>query len=385
MKNSFNSSFVGRIIIFFAIMLTGFLVCTRVVSAEEINQKEIFTKAQVLEVSEDSTHLIESFGETYVTPYQKLKLLIIDGTDTGKTVVVEYAGMTETSFQKVKVGQFLVLNQVEVAGGSTQYQVVDKLRINELFMIILLFLVLVVLLSKWKGIGSILGMLFSLIVILKFIIPQILAGRDPLLISILGSIAILVTSIYLAHGFSKQTTVAVISTSITLVITGLLSVLFVRLTNLSGISNEDTSSLLFGGPTATINYKGLLLGGMIIGFLGVLDDVTTGMSATVFELKKVNSKLSFSELISSSLNVGVEHISSLVNTLVLAYAGSSLPVFLYLVLNPQGYPVWFMINSEFIAEEIVRTLVGSIGLLFAVPITTAIAAWIVTRNRRKSI
>ena len=193
----------------------------------------------------------------------------------------------------------------------------------------------------------------------------------------------MVTSIYLAHGFTKQTSVAVFSTAITLVITGFLSVLFVRLTNLSGISNEDTSSLLFGGPTATINYKGLLLGGMIIGFLGVLDDITTGMSATVFELKKVNSKLKFHEIIKSSLNVGVEHISSLVNTLVLAYAGSSLPVFLYLVLNPQGYPVWFMVNSEFIAEEIVRTMVGSIGLLFAVPITTIMASYFVTRDSTK--
>lgn len=366
-------------LLFFAIVFTTMSVNS--VFAEESSPKETFTKAQVIEIEDEGTREIEGFDGKYTNPYQKVNLKILDGIDTNKDVTVDYTGMSVSSFQKVKVGQLVVLNQVEVADGTLEYQIIDKVRTNELVLIGLLFVFLVIILSRWKGVGSILGMLFSLAVILKYIIPQILAGKDPLAVSIIGSIAILVTSIYLAHGFSRQTTIAVISTSLTLIITGFLSVFFVNLTNLSGISNEDTSALLFGGPTATINYKGLLLGGMIIGFLGVLDDITTGLSATVFELKKVNAKLKFGELVKSALNVGVEHISSLVNTLVLAYAGASLPIFLYLVLNPQGYPVWFMINSEFIAEEIVRTLVGSIGLLFAVPITTIMASYYVSKKR----
>lgn len=352
--------------------------------AEETGPKDTFIKAEVLNISEEGVNKFESFGNQFANPYQKVDVRILEGEDVNKTISIIYSGMSENSFQKVSVGQLVVLNKAESLDGEIQYQIIDKLRTNELIFIGILFFVFVVLLSRWKGIGSILGMLFSLFIILKFIVPQILAGKDPLTISIIGSIAILVTSIYFAHGFSKQTTVAVISTSITLIITGLLAVYFVKLTNLSGISSEDTVSLLFGGPTATINYKGLLLGGMIIGFLGVLDDVTTGLAATVFELKKVNSKLKFSELVRSSLNVGVEHISSLVNTLVLAYAGASLPIFLFLVLNPQGYPLWFMINSEFISEEIVRTLVGSIGLLCAVPITTTMASYFVTRSTKKA-
>ncbi len=367
---------------FIAIFLSlSSLIFSPKVLALDSAPTELFTKAKVTQIYDEGVRTIDSFGEQYSSPFQKVGLHIMDGEDQGQSVTVEYIGMTTSSFQPVKVGQLVVLNRVESADGSIQYQIIDKLRLNELAIIGVLFVFLVLLLARWKGVGSILGMFFSLAVILKFIVPQILAGKDPLVVSILGSIAILVTSIYLAHGLSKQTSVAVLATSITLIITGLLSVLFVSLTNLSGISNEDTSSLLFGGPTATINYKGLLLGGMIIGFLGVLDDITTGMSATVFELKKVNTKLKFPQLIKSSLNVGVEHISSLVNTLVLAYAGASLPIFLFLVLNTQGYPVWFMLNSEFIAEEIVRTLVGSIGLLFAVPITAAIAAWVVTKEK----
>lgn len=372
-------SFLTVLVIFLALFIFAPI---KNAFAEEASAKEVFTKAQVVEIVDEGTREIEGFNGQYTNPFQKVSLKIIDGEDINKSITVDYSGMSVSSFQKVKVGQLVVLNQVEVADGTFQYQIIDKLRTNELTLIAILFLFLVVLLSKWKGIGSIFGMFFSLFVILKFIIPQILAGKDPLTISILGAIAIMVTSIYLAHGFSKQTTIAVIATSLTLIITGFLSVAFVNLTNLSGISNEDTSSLLFGGPTATINFKGLLLGGMIIGFLGVLDDITTGMAATVFELNKANSKLKFGELYKRSLNVGVEHISSLVNTLVLAYAGASLPIFLYLVLNPQGYPIWFMVNSEFIAEEIVRTLVGSMGLLFAVPITTVLASYYVSRNKQ---
>lgn len=335
-------------------------------------------KAQVVEIVDEGTKKFAEVDQSFV--YQTVKLKLLDGPDGGTEIMVDYGGQyTLKDSQKVKEGQTVVLSKIDGPNGP-QYQIIDKYRINELAFIALLFFVLVLLLSRWKGVGSFLGMILSLGVIVWFIVPQILAGHDPLLISIAGSIFILVTSIYLAHGFSKQTTIAVVATALTLVLTGFLSVAFVNLTSLTGLSSEDAFSLQFG-PTASINFKGLLLGGMIIGFLGVLDDVTTGLAATVFELKKVNSRLKTGQLISSSLNVGREHISSLVNTLVLAYAGASLPLFLYIVLNPQGYPMWFVINSEFIAEEVVRTLVGSIGLLCAVPITAVLAAWVAEQGK----
>lgn len=341
--------------------------------------KEELAKAQVVEIVDEGTKQFEGIDQSF--PYLTVKLKLLDGQDTGKEVTVDYGGQfTLKDSQKVKEGQTVVLTKIDGPNGL-QYQIIDKYRINELAFIALLFLVLVLLLSRWKGVGSFFGMILSLGVIVKFIVPQILAGHDPLLVSIAGSVFILITTIYLAHGFSKQTTIAVVATALTLILTGFLSVAFVNLTNLTGLASEDAFSLQFG-PTASINFKGLLLGGMIIGFLGVLDDVTTGLAATVFELKKVNPRLKIGQLISSSLNVGREHISSLVNTLVLAYAGASLPLFLFIVLNPQGYPMWFVINSEFIAEEVVRTLVGSIGLLCAVPITAVLAAWVVEKNRQ---
>ena len=349
------------------------------VSAQDFTNENL-VKALVVEIVEEGEKTIDVYSEKYTNVYQIVRLKILDGEDTGIETVIDHGGTFSVHPSAlVKEGQIVVLTQTETPDGL-QYQIIDKYRLNELGMIALFFLFLVLVLSRWKGVGSFLGMILSLLVIVKFIVPQILAGKDPLFISIIGSVFILVTTIYLAHGFSKQTTTAVVSTALTLIMTGLLSVAFVSLTSLSGLADEDASTLLFG-PTSTINFKGLLLGGMIIGFLGVLDDVTTGIAATVFELKKVNSKLKMGKLITSSMNVGREHISSLVNTLVLAYAGASLPLFLYIILNPQGYPMWFVINSELIAEEIVRTLVGSIGLLFAVPITAVLAAWVTTGFR----
>jgi uncharacterized membrane protein len=190
-------------------------------------------------------------------------------------------------------------------------------------------------------------------------------------------------TIYLAHGFSKKTTIALISTFLTLILTGALSTLFVHMTFLSGLGSDDAYALQIG-PEAKINFRGLLLGGILIGTLGVLDDVTTGLSASVFELYKANPKISFGQLLKSGLAIGREHISSLVNTLVLAYAGASLPIFLTLVLNPNNYPLWSILNSELIVEEIVRTLAGSIGLVAAVPLTTFLATIYITEFYSKS-
>ena len=221
--------------------------------------------------------------------------------------------------------------------------------------------------------GSIIGMLVSLLVILKFIVPQILSGNDPLFISIIGSIIIMFLTLYLAHGFSKKTHVALIATILSLTITGFLAVFFVNLSHLSGLGNEDTYLLQFGG--LNINLQGILLGGIIIGVLGILDDSTTAQSATIFELFDANNKLTFAHLLKRGMVIGKEHIASLVNTLVLAYAGTALGIFILLEVNPAHQPMWVILNSEVIVEEVVRTLAGSIGLVLAVPITTLIAVF----------
>lgn len=307
-------------------------------------------------------------------PYQKLQLQILDGADAGKTITINYGQQTTiTQNQEVSQGQTLVLLK-SVTPQQTTFAVNDTYRLNNLYPIAVIFVVIVLLVTRLKGLGAVIGLGISLSVIVFFIVPQILAGQDPLLASIVGSMFIMVATMYLAHGFSQKTNIALISTSLALVLTGILSYVSVHFTFLNGLGSEDVQNLVIG-QTSSINFQGLLLGGIIIGSLGVLEDITTGLAASIQELSKANSKLKFRELVGSGMRIGSEHIAALVNTLVLAYAGVGLPIFLFLVLNPQHQPFWYIINSELIMEEIVRTLAGGIGLILAVPLTAVFAAW----------
>ncbi len=331
---------------------------------------ETYETAKVLAVLAQGD---KTMGEKKV-PYQKLQLQILDGVDNGKTVTLTYGDLVELRpEQEVSSGATVVLMKSVTQGKST-YEVVDTYRINNLYPIALLFLLIVLLVTRLRGLGSLLGLGISLTIIIAFIVPQILAGQDPLLASIVGSLFIMIATMYLAHGFSQKTNIALIATSISLVLTGVLAYTAVHFTFLTGLGSEDAASLQFG-QTGTINFQGLLLGGIIIGSLGVLEDITTGLAASIQELTRANSRLKFRELIASGMRIGSEHIAALVNTLVLAYAGVGLPIFLFVVINPSHQPLWYIINSEYIMEEIVRTLAGSIGLILSVPLTALFAAW----------
>jgi uncharacterized membrane protein len=295
----------------------------------------------------------------------------------GLEVVVDHGQMfTISQGQLVHAGEVVVVNK-----SDQRYNISDKYRLDAVGWMVGAFLVLVVLLAGKNGAGSILGMAISLAVIVKFLVPAILAGHSPLLVSIIAAGVIMTVTIYLAHGFSQRTTVALIATGICLTLVGVLAVLGVELLGLTGLGSEEAFSLTFGTET-TINFKGMLLGGIIIGALGVLDDITTGSVAAVFELANANSKLSFKDLFGRGLVIGREHITSLVNTLVLTYAGAALPIFLLIVLNPNNFPLWTILNSEMLVEEMVRTICGSVGLILAVPVTTFLSAWVVVRTGR---
>jgi uncharacterized membrane protein len=183
-------------------------------------------------------------------------------------------------------------------------------------------------------------------------------------------------TMYLAHGFGTQTHIALSATALSLFLTALFSILFVSLAKLSGMGTEDAYSLQQGFGQV-INFRGLLLGGIIIGALGVLDDVTTTQAAAIHELHETNPKASFEDLFRKGMRVGQTHIASVINTLVLAYAGASIGIFIYLHLGIKQdiQPLWVMLNSEVIMEEVIRTLAGSLGLILAVPITTLLAAF----------
>lgn len=339
-----------------------------------------YYKAEVTAVSDAGVK--KEFGQE--SPYQTVSVRILDGDIAGKTLDINHgAGYSLDPNQLVTQGQLVVVTLGIGQNGTVEYQIVDAYRLDQISTLIFIFFGAILILSGWRGFGAIIGMFLSLGVIIWYIVPQILAGKDPMFVSVSGGLGIMITTMYLAHGFSKKTTISVASTFIALVITGILATISVKLAHLTGLGTEDATALRLG-TTGYINVKGLLLGGIVIGTLGVLDDVTTGLVASISELVKTVRKPEFSSLYKSGLEVGKEHIASLVNTLVLAYAGAALPVFLIIVLNPNHVPLWVILNSEIIMEEVVRTVSGSIGLLTAVPITSFFAARYHTHLRAAS-
>jgi uncharacterized membrane protein len=240
----------------------------------------------------------------------------------------------------------------------------------------------VVVVGRWKGLRSLGGSLFSLAMIFAFVLPQIVAGRNPVGISIVGSILMLSVSTYLTYGVNLKAHAAVAGMFLSLTLTGVLAWLFVGWTRLSGMGMEESAFLVmaFGSD---INLRGLVLGGIIIGSLGVLDDICVGQASAVFELINANPELSWLDLFRSSLNIGTDHIAAMVNTLLLAYVGGAMPLMLAFTIYRES--LLRRINREPIAEEIVRTLAGSTGLVLAVPITGLIASllarWTIRRAK----
>lgn len=268
-----------------------------------------------------------------------------------------------------EIGERVILQ--EDAQFSGLYSVTDKVRTGAIFQLLLLFVVVIVGVSGMAGIRSLLGLLFSFVVIFKFVLPQIVLGSNPLSVALLASCVILSVSYYLTHGISSKSSIAIVGTLGALVVTGLLASFFAQASFLSGFGSEEAGFLL--GKLSIPSFYNLLLAGIIIGSLGVLDDITISQAAIVEELSLANKKLDIKELYLRAMRIGHDHISSLVNTLVLVYAGSALPLLVLFVSSEAS--VFSLLNYEAVAEEIVRTLVGSIGLVSAVPLTTIIAAY----------
>ncbi|GHF67411.1 putative membrane protein [Amycolatopsis bartoniae] len=259
----------------------------------------------------------------------------------------------------------------------SSYQIVDFQRGLPLAVLAALFAVAVVLLGRWRGVAALGALVLSFVVLVLFVLPAILAGENPLLVAIVGAGVIMFVALYVTHGVSARTSVAVLGTLASLVLIGVLSVIFSVASSLTGL--DDSTSTLIGTLGHGIDARGLLLAGIVIGALGVLDDVTVTQTSAVWELRRANPDLGWRELYRAGQRIGRDHVGSAVNTLVMAYAGAALPVMLYSSLS--GVGLGTILSSQDVAEEIVRTLAGSVGIVAAVPVTTALAALIARREQ----
>jgi len=255
--------------------------------------------------------------------------------------------------------------------------IADPNRIPALIALVAAFALVAFVVAGKKAISALVGLVVTVLILMLLVVPWIVGGGNPVLVGIVGSILIAVFSIYIAHGFNRKTTISIMSTVISLLIGFVLATLAIHFTQLFGLGSEEASFLAIG-PMEHINLRGLLLAAIVIGTLGVLDDVTTTQTAAIYEFKKSEPSLAMKELYKKGMVVGREHITSLINTLFLAYVGASFP--LIFLLTDGTFTIWESINTEFMAEEIVRALVGSMALIIAVPISTFLAAYFFTKR-----
>jgi uncharacterized membrane protein len=324
-------------------------------------------RARVTEIIEEGEITL---GDV-VQRYQIARVELLEGKYQGIVMEMDYGKrQVLSSAVYLKSGDTVLVTVGSRPDGVLTVYFVDFVRANSLLWLTGIFVATILVISRWKGLRSLLSLAFSLMVIIGYIIPHILAGEDPLRVSITGSVILLGVTLYLTYGWNLKTHAAVVSMIFVLLITGTLAGLFVIVTRLTG-SGDENALFLLQMLNTQINLRGLLLGGMIIGALGVLDDLVTTQASAVFELHHANDSLGFQALFRSAMRIGQDHVAATVNTLVLAYAGASLPMLLMFSLGRGDYG--YLVNFEFVAEEIVRTLVGSLGLITAVPLTTAIA------------
>ncbi len=293
---------------------------------------------------------------------------LLDGADAGELVTLR--DLPLDGYPDLAVGDRVTLDRAGVPGSDAEYFITDFQRTPMLLLLLGLFVVAVLLIGRWHGLRSLIGLGISLMIVVTFVVPAILAGQSPPLVALVGAVAVMIVTLYLAHGVNEMTTAAIVGTTGALVLTVGLGLWFISQSKITGYASDD--ALFASFAVQGLDLQGLVLAGLIIAALGVLDDVTVSQASTVFALHDTDRTLSWSALFGRAMKVGRDHIASVVNTLFLAYAGASLALLVLFTTGGVGNAE--IINSEIIAEEIVKIIVGSLGLIAAVPLTTALAA-----------
>lgn len=348
-------------------ILTLSLMATQTFATENTST---IIRAKIIEIIEEKPISQEQIAEISQIDNLKEQKLLIE-LKTGERMTIENNYYGQININQYKKGDRVIVAQ-QANEEETTYYIQDYDRINPIIWLAIAFTLTAVIIGGKSSIRSIFSMIISFAIIFLLILPPISKGANPILIVVGYSLILVPITFYTTHGFNRKTTVAVIGTAISLIITGILATIFVNATHLTGYTNEEAMFLNTLGSTQ-YDLRKILLAGIIISMLGVLDDVTVAQAEVVQQLKSVNERLKKSELFSKAMHVGRTHIASMINTLVLVYAGASFTLLLlFLGTNTTTSEV---LNMEMVATEIVRTLIGSIGLILAVPLTTLLAVY----------
>ncbi len=317
------------------------------------------SKAKVIDVI--TSEQVELEGLSITTTVQTINVLFVDGP---------HAGTQKTFVQDkfvVEEGETVFVQETE----DGKFQLLEKDRTQMILWTLALFLALIVLLNGKQGVKSILGLALSFAVIIFIMLPLVLKGFNPLIVSVFVGAAVLSAVLFLSHGYNRGSVIALLGTLGAIVCAGALSFAVSYWMKLTGLGSDEALSAMVA-TKGVIDFSDLLLAGIIVGMLGVLDDIAITQVAVVGEIKRADPTLPVREIFTRALRVGKEHVSALVNTLVLAYTGASFPLLILLYNSDVRFDL--LVSQEIVSAEIVRTLVGSIGLIVAVPLTTYLAA-----------
>ena len=328
------------------------------------------TTDQVIEGKIISIVTVEKEFAGTVLPVHVVEVEVSKGPMSGTILTIDQPPSQKDDF--FGIGDKVLVSASQVTGTQPVYYIVDVVRTDAIAILSLIFIVLTIAVCGWQGIRSLFGLATSFFVLMSVVMPRLFSGHEPVLTAILGAIIIAPLTFYLTHGVSRKTTVALLGTVLALFCTAILAHIFITISKLTGYAVEEVQFLQIA-KGGTLNPQGLLLAGIIIGTLGILDDVTISQASLVEELKLVNHKLSQFKLFVHAMKVGRDHIAATINTLVLVYTGASLPLLLLFLNSSQSFGT--LINYEIVSEEIIRSLLGSIGLILAIPLTTGLAVF----------
>ncbi len=342
--------------------------------AEVVPDQMTFAKAKVLQIISEDVAVIPGTDTEAAT--QTITVEILDGAERGEKVTFE------NDYIQLRIGEVFYLRHTSNAIDATDYySVADPYRLDILIGLAIAFFVLAVIFGGLQGVRGLASLCGSLVLIFYLLIPGILLGYSPILVAIGVSSLIIIAGSYITHGFNRTTSAAVIGMIATVLLTGIAAYVVMDAAHLSGFSSDENVYLNFN-TRGSIDMVGLLFGGIMIGLLGVLYDSAIGQAIAVEELFRAGTHMKRLDVYRRAIRIGREHIGALINTLAIAYVGASLPLLLLISQSSTG-GLPFMLNSEILATEIIRILIGSIGLILAVPLTTLIASYVLAHMEGK--
>jgi uncharacterized membrane protein len=347
------------------------------------SEKVFYETGKVIKINNEKIEEDGMGGSKVLTQNVQIQL---ENYQNGKVIKNAYQTDTVDNKQKLNLGDQLVIRREPKVfdynkdGNSEIFTIQDKFRYNNIVWIFVIFVVLILVLTGIRGMSALIGMFFSFVIISQVLIPGIISGANLTVLTFFTGLLILGVTMFIGHGFTKKTTIALVAGVFVITLATFLSSWVVDFSLLTGYGTEDAFHLKGSGVTNTINLRGLLISGIIIGAIGIMDDVTIAQAVAIEEISKANTRMTRLELFWRGMIIGQDHIISLINTLILAYVGTALPLLLSLTVYNFS-PFWVIVNDQVVAEEIIRSVVGSICILMAIPVTNILAAYFSKQNK----